>query len=98
MALIPSNKEYIFIALHILIIGRNEKLWKRRVTFYLALSHFSRRHRPLSQVAHVLFSLCSFYYVRTILSESLAQANMNRYSQRLGGGPKHLSSIQPGGV
>ena len=29
----------------------------------------------LSQVAPVLFSLCSFYYVRTILSESLAQAS-----------------------
>ena len=25
-----------------------------------ALSHFSRRHRPLSQVGRVLFSLCSF--------------------------------------
>ena len=39
------------------------------------LTHFSRRHRPLSQVARVLFSLCSFQYVRTILSESLAQAS-----------------------
>ena len=34
-----------------------------------ALSHFSRRHRPVSQVARVLFSLCSFntsplYYLR----------------------------------
>ena len=35
-----------------------------------------RRHRTLSQVAHVLFSLCSFWYVRTILSESLAQAKL----------------------
>ena len=25
-------------------------------------SLFSRRHRPFSQVAHVLFSLCSFYW------------------------------------
>ena len=34
-----------------------------------SLSHFSRRHRPLSEVARVLFSLCSFnksplYYLR----------------------------------
>ena len=33
------------------------------------ITHFSRRHRPLSQVARVLFSLCSFnssplYYLR----------------------------------
>ena len=34
----------------------------------------SRYHRPLSQVARVLFSLSWFYYVPTILSESLAQA------------------------
>ena len=42
----------------------------------LSLSHFSRRLRPLSQVVRVLFSLCSFSYVPTILSESLAQATM----------------------
>ena len=36
--------------------------------------HFSRRHRPLSQVSRVLFSLSSFYYVPTILSESVGQA------------------------
>ena len=30
--------------------------------------------RPVSQVARVLFSLCPFQYVRTILSESLALA------------------------
>ena len=30
--------------------------------------------RDLSQVARVSFSLCSFQYVPTILSESLAQA------------------------
>ena len=36
--------------------------------------NFSRRHRPLSQVAHVFFSLSFFYYVPTILSESLAQS------------------------
>ena len=46
--------------------------WKRVIKKMLtgSLSHFSRRHhRPLSQVARVLFSLCSFntsplYYLR----------------------------------
>ena len=42
------------------------------------LSHFSRRHRPLSQVTRVLFSLCSFEYVRTVLSESLAQGKLGK--------------------
>ena len=40
-----------------------------------SLSLFSRRHRPLSRVVRVLFSLYSFQYIPTILSESLAQAN-----------------------
>ena len=46
-------------------------------------SHFSHRHRPLSQVARVLFSLYSFntsplYYLR---AWSLAQANVNAVMQ-----------------
>ena len=36
------------------------------------------RPPPFSQVARVLFSLCSFEHVRTTLSESLAQANNNK--------------------
>ena len=35
-------------------------------------------HRPLSQVVRALFSLCSFQYFPTILSESLAQAKLCR--------------------
>ena len=43
-----------------------------------SLSHFSRRHRPLSQIARVIFSLCSFQYVPTILSDMLEKQNMAR--------------------
>ena len=44
-------------------------------------THFSRRHRPLSHVTRVFFSLSSFYYVPTILSESLEQAKKGFYSK-----------------
>ena len=56
--------------------GRSVKKCKKKCEKHAGAGerHFSRRHRPLSQVARVLFSLSSFYYVPTILSESLAQA------------------------
>ena len=50
-------------------------------------SLFSRRHRPFSQVAHVLFSLCSFTDVTTILSESLVQVTTKRLTSTTWGLP-----------
>ena len=55
--------------------GESEKSFKNKKTrggwgeTGRPFSHFSRRHRPLCQVARVLFSLCSFntsplYYLR----------------------------------
>ena len=58
-------------------VKRNAKN-ARGLTLTLTLTSLPvfRRHRPISQVASVLFSLCSFEYVPTILSESLAQATV----------------------
>ena len=43
------------------VYGYNPGLfWVVKEMLTSSLSHFPRHHRPLSQVARVLFSLCSF--------------------------------------